>query len=72
LTHALLIGIGSGTAEQAVGKRHICRPEPVTFAGEDLLAARKPKEKQIPHAVQKPNGVRNDTPPEFFCCAYVR
>jgi hypothetical protein len=26
----------------------------------DLLFARKPRKKQIPHPVQKPNGVRND------------
>jgi hypothetical protein len=26
----------------------------------DLLFARKPTKKQIPHPVQKPNGVRND------------
>jgi 3-oxoacyl-[acyl-carrier protein] reductase len=38
----------------------------VLFAGEDLQFARKPRKKQIPHPVQKPNGVRNDVFFEFF------
>jgi hypothetical protein len=32
----------------------------------DLLFARKPRKKQIPHPVQKPNGVRNDIFLSFF------
>jgi hypothetical protein len=42
------------------GKSRICHPEPASFAGEGSAVRKKTKEKQIPHPVQKPNGVRND------------
>ena len=38
----------------------VCHPEPVSFAGEGFAVVRKSMKKQIPHPVQKPNGVRND------------
>jgi hypothetical protein len=39
----------------------IFHPEPTSFAGEGSAFARKPRKKQIPDLVQKPNEVRNDT-----------
>jgi hypothetical protein len=35
-------------------------PNPRCLRVRDLLFAKKPREKQIPHPVQKPNGFRND------------
>jgi hypothetical protein len=37
-----------------------CHPEPALFAGEGTAFRTAWKKKQIPHPVQKANGVRND------------
>ena len=42
------------------GKGAFVIPNPCRLQVRDLLFARKPRKKQIPHPVQKPNGVRND------------
>jgi hypothetical protein len=55
-----------GTAEH-LGLNRLrknCRsghPEPASFAGEESAFGKNPRKKQIPHPVQKANGVRNDT-----------
>ena len=41
-------------------KEHFVFPNPRCLRVRDLLFARTPKKKQIPHPVQKPNGIRND------------
>jgi hypothetical protein len=45
---------------QAAEKVGFVIPNPRRLLVRDLLFARKPTKKQIPHPVQKPNGVRND------------
>jgi hypothetical protein len=45
---------------QAAQKVGFVIPNPRRLRVRDLLLARKPRKKQIPHPVQKPNGVRND------------
>ena len=39
------------------GKRRVCHPEPVSFAGEGSAVRKKAKEKGDSSPVQKPNGV---------------
>src|SRR5271166_3221560 len=51
---------------QAAEKVGFVIPNPRRLPARDLLFARKPRKKQIPHPVQKPNGVRNDIFLSFF------
>src|SRR6202040_1277323 len=46
--------------QQAAEKGAFVLPNPCRLRVRDLLFARRPRKKQIPHPVQKPNGVRND------------
>jgi hypothetical protein len=46
--------------KQAAEKVGFVIPNPRRLLVRDLLFARKPTKKQIPHPVQKRNGVRND------------
>jgi len=48
------------TYKQAAQKVGFVIPNPRRLRVRDLLFARKPRKKQIPHPVQKPNGVRNN------------
>jgi hypothetical protein len=41
-------------------KQSNCHPEPAPFAGEGSAFRTNRRKKQIPHPVQKPNGIRND------------
>src|SRR4029077_20407330 len=47
-------------------KEHFVIPNPRCLRVRDLLFARTPQKKQIPHPVQKPNGIRNDIFFQFF------
>jgi hypothetical protein len=51
---------------QAAEKVGFVIPNPRRLRVRDLLFARKPRKKRIPHPVQKPNGVRNDIFLSFF------